>query len=248
MGAKVYFISDAHLGSGNNSRERESDLVSLLQEAEKDAESVVFVGDMFDFWFTYKHVVPKGYTRLLGQLAVMADKGIELHYFIGNHDMWIFDYFSTELGMKMHDGIECLHYQGKRILVGHGDGLDPKDKKYNLIKKIFRNRVNQWLFARVHPGIGFGIATRWSHKSRESHGSDCQNYKGDENEAIFQYCLKRLRKEPYDYFVFGHRHGQVVRDVRTGERNATYVNVGNWIEERDYAVLENGELKVMSLH
>lgn len=244
MNNKVYFITDAHLGSGKDSSEREKSLCDFLKTIQGEAQAIVFLGDMFDFWFTYKHVVPKGHTRLLGMLAEMADQGIELHYFIGNHDMWLFNYFEEELGITMHDGIEEMSYQGKRLLIGHGDGLDPKDKKYNLLKKIFRCRINQWLFAGIHPRIGFGIAERWSESSRHSHGPHCQEYKGDKQEAIYQYCLNELQKKAVDYFVFGHRHGQISRPISANGRDATYVNVGNWIERRDYAVLSDGVLTI----
>lgn len=240
---KSYFVTDAHLGSGADSSLREKQLVDFLVSIEEDADKLFLLGDMFDFWFTYRHVVPRGFVRILGQLARMADKGIEVHYYIGNHDMWMFDYMEREIGVVMHSDVERIELQGKRIMIGHGDGLDAKDRRYNFLKRVFRCRLNQRLFAMVHPGLSFGIANAWSESSRRSHRADCQEYQGDEREGIVQHCLGELAKAPYDYFIFGHRHGQVERTLTSNGRTATYINVGNWIERRDYAVMENGEVR-----
>ena len=162
----LYFITDAHLGAGLDSRERERELCRLLDEIAPKVDKVVFLGDMFDFWFTYRHVVPKGYTRLLGRMAQMADAGIELHFFVGNHDMWMFNYLKEEMGIIMHDDPEVMEYDGKRFLVGHGDGLGHLDKTYDILRWIFRNKFNQWLFSLLPAGMTFGIAHGWSRKHR----------------------------------------------------------------------------------
>ncbi|MDY5969754.1 MAG: UDP-2,3-diacylglucosamine diphosphatase [Bacteroidales bacterium] len=242
MGNKVFFLSDAHLGSGCDSLQRERDLVTFLEGIREEARAVVLLGDIFDFWFTYKYVAPRGYTRLIGLLGLMSDSGVEIHYFIGNHDMWVFDYFEKEVGAHMYDSSARLSFCGKTLLLGHGDGLDPYDHHYNKLKRIFHNRLNQRLFATIHPRVAYGMALHWSKNSRKKHHIEIeQHYRGDENEGIYQYCLGQLRQSPFDYAVFGHRHGRIVRPLENG---ATYYNVGNWIERRDYAVLSDQGLEL----
>lgn len=243
-----YFITDAHLGSGTDSLQREKDLVRWLDTIKPDAERVILLGDIFDFWFTYKHAVPRGYVRLLGKIAEMSDQGVEFHFFIGNHDMWLFDYLEKEIGVTMHQEPELMEIDGKLFLLGHGDGLWDKDHKYNFIKRIFRCRFNQWLFAGVHPNIGFPIANRWSNSSRKKHSLKCNGYLGDDKEGIYIYC-KRQQEEriaqglrPIDFFLFGHRHTPVTRPLG----DATYINVGNWIENRDYALFDGKTCKLTS--
>ncbi len=205
------------------------------------------LGDIFDFWFTYKNAVPRGFIRLLGKMAEMADSGVEFHFFIGNHDMWMFDYLEKEIGAVMYNEPTAMELEGKRFLVGHGDGLWKGDHKYNCLKRVFRGRLNQWLFAGIHPNIGFPIANRWSDSSRRKHSLKDLGYLGDDREGIYIYCKQMQQQkldagvQPYDFFLFGHRHTPVVRPLGT----ATYINVGNWIEHRDYAVFdgETCELK-----
>lgn len=237
---KVFFLSDAHLGLGTDSLQRERDLVAFLDSIAQDADTLVLLGDMFDFWFTYKHVIPRGFSRFIGRLAQLSDEGVSIHYFIGNHDMWVFDYFQKEIGAVMHDEPEVLSLLGHRVLLGHGDGLEDNDPHYIFLKRLFRSRFNQRLFASLHPWIGFSIAGKWSLGSRRKHPVCEQNYRGDAREGIFQYALRRLQQEPFDYALFGHRHGHVVRTLQCAQpsRNALYLNVGNWIERRDYAVLD----------
>lgn len=248
MRQKTFFVTDAHLGSGADSRQREADLVRWLDTIEPEAKRVVMLGDIFDFWFTYKNAVPRGYVRLLGKMAQMADSGVEFHFFIGNHDMWLFDYLEKEIGVTMHNDPETMELEGKRFLIGHGDGMDAKDHKYNFIKRVFRCRFNQWLFAGVHPNIGFPIANSWSGSSRKKHSSNDYGYRGDDKEGIYLYCKKMQQQkldagvQPYDYFLFGHRHTPVVRPLGA----ATYINVGNWIDHRDYAVFDGEEVMLTS--
>ena len=161
-GSKLYFITDAHLGAGPDTLERERELCALLDRIKEDAAKVVFLGDMFDFWFTYKYVVPKGFVRLLGRMAAMADAGVELHFFVGNHDMWMFDYLKDEMEITMHNDPTVLEFDGKRFLVGHGDGLGHQDKRYDCLRRIFRSRLNQRLFSILPEWMTFGLATGWS--------------------------------------------------------------------------------------
>lgn len=248
MRDKTYFITDAHLGSGADSPQRERDLVRWLESIEDDAQRLVMLGDIFDFWFTYKQAVPRGFVRLLGKMAELADNGVEIHFFIGNHDMWMFDYLEKEIGVVMHNEPEAMTIGGKRFLLGHGDGMGNQDRSYNLLKRVFRGRLNQWLFAGIHPNIGFPIAHRWSASSRKKHSVKYNGYFGDDREAIYQYCKRRQQEkidngvQPFDFFLFGHRHTPVVRPLG----DATYINVGNWIENRDYALFDGDSCSLKS--
>ena len=245
----TYFITDAHLGSGDDSRQREIDMVRWLEAIAPTARQVIMLGDIFDFWFTYKYAVPRGHVRLLGKMAQMADNGVEFHFFIGNHDMWMFDYLEKEIGVVMHNNPEEMIIDGKLFLIGHGDGLGGRNEcKYNILKKVFRSPLNQWLFSKVHPNISFPFALRWSRSSRRKHSTKPLGYLGDDREFIVCYCRqqqdKRItnREKQYDFFVFGHRHTPVVRPLG----NATYINAGNWIENRDYAVFDGEKCELKS--
>ena len=245
---KLYFLSDAHLGAGPDSPQRERELCALLDQMKQDAAMIVFLGDIFDFWFTYRYVVPKGHVRLLGKMAQLADAGIELHFFIGNHDMWLFDYLKDEMGVVMHDEPDILEFDGRRFLVGHGDGLGHLDRRYDVIRHIFRSRLNQRLFALLPSGLTFGIAHRWSNSSRNEHikkNPKIFEYQGDDREGIVIYCRQRLEKEQFDYCVFGHRHTPLVKDDCLP--GCTYVNVGDWLIHRNYAEYHDGHLHMKEL-
>ena len=235
----TYIFSDSHLDNSPESLQREQQLVAWLKSIEPTAQRIVMLGDMFDFWFTYRKVVPRGHTRLIGQLATMADKGTEIHYFIGNHDMWVFDYFQQEIGAIVHSSPEELTIDGKSILFGHGDGLGVTHGSYPVLKRIFRCRLNQKLFALLPSAFSFPIAHSWSRQSRKSHGTKYLSYLGDDNEELLQYCLRLSETTHYDYMVFGHRHLAMTHQLHN---NCLYVNVGDWFANRDYAVIANGEL------
>lgn len=242
----TYFITDAHLGSIDDQGQRERDLVAFLDRIKVDCERLVLLGDMFDFWFTYKYVVPKGQVRFLGKLAELADRGIEIHYFIGNHDMWLFDYLSEEIGVIMHEEPCEMTLGDKRFFIGHGDGLggnetsEKHDRNYLRLKKIFRCRFNQQLFSWVNPRIGFSLARKWSAHSRKSHFNKLNHYLGDDKEGIVIHCKKLQSEKHFDYFVFGHRH--LALEMPIGD--ATYINVGDWLENRDYAVFDGNTLQL----
>lgn len=245
-GKKIYFVTDAHLGAGEDSREREIALCNLLDQMKEDAAMVVFLGDIFDFWFSYHYVVPRGHVRILGRMAELADAGIELHFFAGNHDMWMFDYLQEEMNITMHNDPVILEYDGRRFLMGHGDGLGHLDKRYDFLRKVFRSRLNQRLFALLPQRLTFGIAIGWSHSSRKSHIKKNPHnfeYQGDEREGIVLYCKERLQQEPVDFCVFGHRHTPLTREIISNNgHKALYVNVGDWLIHRNYAVYSDGEL------
>jgi UDP-2,3-diacylglucosamine hydrolase len=252
-GQKVYFLSDFHLGAPDHasSLAREKRIVAFLSEAEKDAAEIHILGDLFDMWFEYREVVPRGFVRLLGKLAEITDKGIPVHLYIGNHDMWIFDYLPMETGVILHHEPVAREWNGKRLLIGHGDGLGPGDHGYKFIKKIFRNPVMQWCFARLHPNLGMGIAHFWSGRSRKKNYVNDRKFLGTENEWLAIHCRELLKKEHFDAFLFGHRHLPMDLEVSSGsaardpERKSHYINLGDWITWYTYAVFDGDTVRLM---
>lgn len=240
---KVYFASDFHFGvpSYQESLNREKLVVQWLDEISKDADAIYIVGDIFDFWFEYKEAIPKGFVRFQGKIAELTDKGIEIHFFTGNHDMWMFGYLEKELGVTLHREPIVVEMNDKKLYVGHGDGLGPGDKGYKFIKKVFANRFFQWCFARLHPNFGIGIANYFSKSSRAATGNSDEKYLGEENEWLAIYAKEYLLKEHIDYFVFGHRHLPIVLKI---DENSMYYNLGEWINYRTYGVLENGKFEL----
>jgi UDP-2,3-diacylglucosamine hydrolase len=239
-GNKLYFASDFHLGTGSyaSSREREDRLVRWLDMIKADAAEVFLMGDIFDFWFEYKMVVPKGYIRFLGKLAELADLGIKITLFKGNHDMWMFDYFKQELGATIISDELEIERNGKKIYLHHGDGLGPGDGLYKLLKKIFRSKLCQWLFARLHPNFGVGIANAWSQQSRIA-GTNNQKRKVAEQEWLEVYSRELLQTRYYDYLVFGHRH--LPLDIQLNDKSR-YINLGEWVNYNSYAVFDGEQL------
>lgn len=243
--AQIVFISDAHLGSGADSLAREKELCAFLDSVKDDCKTLFLLGDMFDFWFTYRYTVPRGHTRLLGKLAELADNGVEMHFFLGNHDMWMFDYLEKEMGVVMHDEPEVFEIDGKRFLIGHGDGLGHLDKKFDLLRRVFRSRFNQRLFALLPPSWTFPIAQRWSDSNKLLHArQDSLRYLGDDQEGIVLYCKERLKNEHFDYCVFGHRHTPLTMLLT---QDCIYVNTGDWLFNRNYAVYspESGKMTLL---
>jgi UDP-2,3-diacylglucosamine hydrolase len=240
MTKKIYFASDFHLGSPNHqqSRLREDRIVRWLNAIESTCSELFLMGDVFDFWFEYKKVVPKGYVRLLGKLATMSDAGIKIYFFKGNHDMWVEDYFRTEIGMTIISDEFEMERNGKTFYLHHGDGLGPGDHKYKFLRKIFRNPVCQWLFSLVPPRIGIGIAYAWADKSRTK---KAHVFTKAEDEWLFIHAASQLQKKHYDYFVFGHRH--LPLDIKLAD-NSRYVNTGEWINYNSYAVFDGNELSL----
>jgi UDP-2,3-diacylglucosamine hydrolase len=242
---KIYFASDFHLGvpDKKSSLIREKKIIRWLNQATEDAEEIWLLGDLFDFWFDYKKVVPRGFVRLLGKMADIVDSGIPITVFTGNHDMWFFDYLQEEIGVTLYREPVDREWAGKKFLIGHGDGLGPGDKGYKFIKKVFSNKVCQWLFRWIHPDIGIGIADYFSGKSRASTGDYDKFYLGDDKEWLSIYAKEVLKSEHYDYFIFGHRHLPI--DIAVGE-NSRYINLGEWINYFTYAVFDGKELKLLS--
>ncbi|MGC4100465.1 UDP-2,3-diacylglucosamine diphosphatase [Ferruginibacter sp.] len=240
---KVYFLSDFHLGvpDAKSSLDRERKIVQFLDDIKKDAAEIFIVGDLFDFWYEYKLVVPKGYVRILGKLAEITDSGIPVHFFVGNHDMWMKDYFQKELNIPVYFEPKPFEYNGKKFLVGHGDGLGPGDHGYKFIKKIFRNKFCQWLFGIVPPQVGIGTANYFSRKSRAKAGNTDEKFLGEEKEWLIIYCKEVLQKEHYDFFIFGHRHLPINFNLPGG---SLYINLGDWIKYDSYAVFDGNNLEL----
>lgn len=238
---KIYFASDFHLGAPDyaSSLEREKKIVRWLDFVSKDAEAIYLVGDIFDFWFEYKHAIPKGFIRLQGKLSELTDKGIEIHFFTGNHDMWMFDYFPKELGVIMHRTPIQIALNNKKLYVGHGDGLGPGDYGYKFIKVVFASKICQWLFARLHPNFGIAVANFWSRRSRKVNGQSDETFLGEENEWLAIFAREILEKEHFDYFIFGHRHLPMEIELNAESR---YFNLGAWIKDCTYAVFDGEQL------
>mgnify|MGYP001980268270 CR=1 FL=1 len=239
----IYFASDFHLGAPNpaSSRERELQIVKWLDQVKEEAAEIFLVGDLFDFWFEYKKAVPKGFVRLQGKIAEITDAGTPVHVFTGNHDMWMFDYLPSELGVQLYRKPIRRNFNGKEFLIGHGDGLGPGDHGYKFIKKVFANKVCQWLFARLHPNFGIGLADYWSGKSRRANRGEDEKFLGEENEWLAIYSKDYLKKEHIDYFIFGHRH--LPLDLKVGE-NSRYINLGEWMNYNTYAVFDGEALRL----
>jgi len=242
-GKKIYFASDFHLGvpSYEKSLAREKLIVKWLDEIQKDAQEIYLMGDLFDFWFEYKHAAPKGFIRILGKIAELTDSGIPVTIFTGNHDMWMFDYLPKEIGVTIYREPIEKAYNGKTFYLGHGDGLGPGDKGYKFIKKVFANKFCQWLFARIHPNFGIGMANYWSRKSRLSNGPEDEKFTGEENEWLVVYAKEVLQKKHFDYFIFGHRH--LPLDIKLKE-NSRYINLGEWVNYNTYAVFDGNTLEL----
>lgn len=239
---KIYFASDFHLGLGSaqTSLEREKRIIAWLDSIQQDAAEVFLVGDLFDVWFEYKRVVPKGFVRFLAKLAQLTDKGIPVHVFTGNHDMWMFDYLEKEVGVKIYrDGI-TREFQGKVFYIAHGDGLGPGDKGYKFIKRVFRSRVCQWFYARLHPNFGIWLATYFSQKGYDK--KETENvYLGDDKEFLPQFCKTYLVNHKVDYFVFGHRHMPLQKPIES----SIYINLGDWLKYNTYAVFDGVNLELV---
>ena len=241
---KIFFLSDFHLGAPNAAASlvREKKIINFLDEIETDASEIFILGDLFDFWYEYKHVVPKGYVRILGKLASLSDKGIQLHFFVGNHDMWMKDYFQQELNMKVYFEPAVFERDGKKFLIGHGDGLGPGDKGYKFIKHIFRNPAAQWLFGILPPVVGMGLARYFSRKSRAQTGSTDEIFLGEEKEWLVMFCKEKLREQHFNYFIFGHRH--LPLNIPLAD-NSQYINLGDWIKYNSYAVFDGQDISLL---
>ncbi len=242
-GKKVYFASDNHLGAPNyeKSRLREKQFVAWLDTIKKDAAAIYLLGDLFDVWIEYKRVIPKGFVRVLGKLAEISDSGIPILFFVGNHDMWMRDYFKTELGIPVFYEPQQITLNDKTFFIGHGDGLGPGDRGYKRMKKLFRNKIMQFFYRWIHPDLGLRFAQHLSLKNRLISGDDDKVYHGPDSEWLVQYCKQKLETQNVDYFIFGHRHLPLEIDL---PKNASYINLGDWLEYNTYAVFDGNTLSL----
>ncbi len=239
MGKNIYFLSDAHLGSRaiEHGRTQERRLVNFLDNIKNHAEAVYLLGDMFDFWFEYKTVVPKGFTRFLGKISELTDRGVEVHFFTGNHDMWCGDYLEKECGVILHRKPITVELHGKLFYLAHGDGLGDKDVKFRFLRAVFHNKICQSLYAAVHPRWGVDLGLFWAKHSRlKRAGGREEEYKGEDKEYLVQYAKQYLKTHPdINYFIFGHRHIEL--DLSLG-RESRLMILGDWINEFSFAVFD----------
>jgi len=242
-GKRAYFASDFHLGAPNYevSAERERRLVAWLNRIESECEHLFLLGDLFDFWFDYQYVVPKGFVRFLGKLAELSDKGIKIYIFTGNHDMWMFGYLNQEIGAQIFRSPVEVKWAQHNFMVGHGDGLGPGDHLYKFLKRVFSNRLCQRLFAFLHPRIGIGIAKMWSGHSRITNHKD-ETFLG-EAEFLWQFCKAQEAEKHHDAYIFGHRH--LPLDLPVGN-SSRYLNLGEWMNHNRYLVWDGSELQMQT--
>lgn len=232
---KTYFASDFHLGidARLTSLEREKLICRWLDAVRHDAEAIYLVGDVFDHWFEYKTVIPKGFSRILGKLAELRDANIPIYFFTGNHDMWMFSYLETEMGIPIYRQPIVREIHGKKFFIGHGDGLGPGDYGYKFIKKVFANPVCQWFFARLHPNFGLGAMHFFSGKSRAAQDPSVEtSFLGAEKEWLILYSNKKLDEIAADFFIFGHRHLPI--DWVLKNEKSRYINLGEWLTQATY--------------
>jgi len=245
---KIYFITDFHLGvpTLEDSQMREKKLIVFLDSIKESCEELFLMGDLFDFWFEYKTVIPRGHVRLLGKLADFIDSGIPVHLFAGNHDLWTFSYLQEEIGIQVHREPEVMMLKGKKFFLVHGDGRGPGDKGYKFLKRVFECKFNQWLFRIIHPDFGIKIALKWSHNHRvmklekEAKGN---YYSEVEKTRLYNYALIEAEKDPtIDFFVFGHQHKPMQYKIRN---HAITTVVGNWLRDFTYAEFDGEEMKLL---
>ncbi len=244
QGKKIYFASDVHLGTSSitDPREHEQRFVRWLDMISNDAEELYLLGDIFDFWFEYRKVVPKGNIRFLGKLCELTDAGIKVHFLTGNHDLWIFDYLPSETGIIVYQKPIDKLIKGKRFYLAHGDGLTQHEGLYKILKWIFRNPCFQSIFRIIHPDCGVGLAHFWSRKSREKSSSACgSEFMGEDNEWLIKWARELLKSEHYDFFIFGHRHIAVTVDLN---KDSHLVFLGDWLTNFSYGTWDGKEFKL----
>lgn len=244
-----YFLSDFHLGVPDlaGSRMRERRVVAFLQSIAAQAREIFLLGDIFDFWFEYKQVVPKGFTRLLGTLSQLTDNGLPVYYFRGNHDLWLLDYLHKECGVQIiRERYQLLERGGKKLLLGHGDGLGPKERGYKFLRYIFEHKLLNFLFRNlVHPDLAIRLGLFFSRQSyrrqRQRYGAQL-GFRNQAEESLWLFCEEYLRKhEPVDFFIFGHRHCPLILDM---QGRARFCNAGDWLEHYSYLVFDGSNIRL----
>jgi UDP-2,3-diacylglucosamine hydrolase len=241
-GKKAYFASDFHLGSPDRqvSQERERKIIRWLDQISDNAGAIFLVGDLFDFWFEYKYAIPKGFVRFQGKLAELRDQNIPIYFFTGNHDLWMSDYFPSELDIPIFKKPFTFEVNKHKIFIGHGDGLGEGDNIYKLLKKLFSNRFLQWLFYWIHPNIGMGLAHFWSRRSRVTSEHNEDVFRG-EDEPLLKFCKQIEKKKHHDFYIFGHRHLPLTLEVA---ENSTYFNLGDWVNHFTYLEVDENSAHI----
>ncbi len=239
---KIFFVSDVHLGAPafKNNHERELTFARWLDSIADDVQELYLMGDIFDFWWEYKKVVPRGFTRILGRIANLTDRGIPVHFFTGNHDLWVFDYLPSELGVVVYKNEVIKEFGGKKFFLAHGDGLDAEDIGYIRLKKIFTNKKLQWLFSRLHPNFALHIAHKWSGSSRTAKLAKEEEF-NVKYDGMYKFAQEYLTKEPIDYFIFGHRHQMVVTPLN---EITNFVLLGDWITNFSFGVFDGDKFEL----
>lgn len=242
---KIYFASDFHLGvdARLSSKDRELQIVAWLDTIKHDAAEIYLVGDVFDYWFEYGAVIPKGFVHLFGKLAELRAANIPIYFFTGNHDMWMFRYFEEELDIPIYREPIVREFNGQKFFIGHGDGLGPGDYGYKFIKWLFAHPVAQWFFARLHPNFGLWLMRLSSGKSREATDPAEKSFMGPEKERLVTFCNEELDQQSLDYFVFGHRHLPINYMLKNAK--SRYINLGDWLYHNSYGVFDGKEMKVL---
>ncbi|MDR1602141.1 MAG: UDP-2,3-diacylglucosamine diphosphatase [Tannerella sp.] len=245
---KIYFAADAHLGNRYlpDPRAAERKLVRWLDDIGPQARAIYFLGDMFDYWYEYKHVVPKGFVRFLGKLAELSDSGVEVHLFIGNHDIWMFDYFPREIGAVVHQGPETVDLLGRRFFLAHGDEVGRRPPAFRALQALFRNRICQRLYAAIHPRWTFALARWWSYRSRVN-GMDAQTplMQDSETDALVHFAGTYLQQHPdIDCFIFGHRH--VMLDMKLGDTSRLLI-AGDWMQHFSWIEWDGKQLTLKQM-
>ena len=240
-GKKVYFLSDLHLGARYfaDERAKECAVVRWLDSVKHSAAEIYLLGDILDYWYEYRYVVPRGYVRFFGKLAELSDSGVKIHWFIGNHDIWIFDYLPTELGIEVVDGSVERNIMGKLFFLAHGDGVGRHSRTFAFLRSLFRNRFCQLLFAAIHPRWTIPFAHGWSKHSRQSH-TECCVPSEKAVRCIHDFAEEYSAKhKEIDYFVFGHLH--LLEDAPLSD-NARLIVLGDWITKNSYAEFDGEQL------
>ncbi|MDL1912919.1 MAG: UDP-2,3-diacylglucosamine diphosphatase [Bergeyella sp.] len=240
---KIYFASDQHFGSPSpkESKPRENRFILWLEKIKKEAQVLFLMGDLFDFWHEWNYVVPKGYIRVLGKIAELKDAGVEIIFFVGNHDLWMRNYFQEELGISVYFEKQIFSIADKKFLLAHGDGLGPRDTGYKRMKKLFTHPLAQWAFRWLHPDLAMKMALYFSRKNKLISGEEDKRFLGADKEHLILYSRYKNNKENFDYFVFGHRHLPMILSV--GE-NAKYINLGDWVSHFTYGVFDGNSFSL----
>lgn len=256
-GKKIFFASDFHLGSPNykKSREREKKIVSWIEENTEEMGALFLLGDVFDYWFEYKHVVPKGFIRLFAAISRLTDSGIPVYFFCGNHDFWVRTFFQQELGLRVcKQNAKVIVNDTTNFYVGHGDGLGPDDMGYKFVKTILSSGLSRFFFAALHPWLGYILASGFSHRSRKADELklDRQAYEKKKNENLMIFMQETLDVEPdINYFIFAHRHWPTKQEVFSSKSiptNCYYLNTGDWIQYFSYGVFDGKDLTLRGEH